>query len=99
MLRRHVLVAELPRLVVGAIEDAVQLPRERRLGITLLWIAGDLPLDPLPQLLDAHAELVEQRSHDPLILIQQRRQEMYVVHQWVAVLSSEADGVVQRLGA
>ena len=96
MLGRHVLVAELLRFVFGAIEDLVQLARGGGLSVALLGIAVDLARDLLAQLRDAGAELLEDGNDDALVLLEEGGEQMEVEDDRIAVLASDADGVVER---
>ena len=58
MFGRDVLVAEVLRLVLGFVEDLIQLARERRLGAGLFRIARDLARYLLAQRGDARPEFL-----------------------------------------
>jgi len=98
MLRRHVLVAEPFRLILGFIENLVQLARECRLRIGLLGVSVDLARDLFAQRRYTRAELLENRDDDTLILLEQGLQEMEIVDDGISVFSSGVDRLVQRLG-
>ena len=61
------------RLVLGAVEDLVELARERRLRVATA--SGSAPISRstlLAQRGDVDAELLEDRDDDALVLVEQR---------------------------
>src|SRR5581483_435131 len=99
VLGRHELVAQRLGFLLGAIEDAVQLPREGRLRVRLARIAARLGGDAVAQGLDADAELVQQRRDDAFVLVEEGAQQMGVVDQRVPITASIVDGRVDGLRA
>ena len=71
-----------------------------RLGLRarLLRVAADVPLDALAELADVHAELLQDRDDDALLLREQRVQEVQVVDERIPVLAGEPERVVERFG-
>ena len=81
VLRRYVLVLQVPRLHLRAIQDLVQLARERRLRASrLLREPLHRRVDLLPEPGDVHPHLLQHRHDDPLRLRQERAQQVNVLH-------------------
>ena len=98
VLGRDVVVAQRPRLFLGAVDDLVQLPGQARVGPGLLRVPAHVPLHALPELVHVHAQLLEDGNDDALLLRQQRVQEVQVVDERVPVLAGEPERVVERFG-
>jgi hypothetical protein len=94
----HVLVAELARLGVGAVEHLIQLARDGRLGVALLRIARRLGLHLPAEVGDVDAELLQDGGDDSLVLAQHRQQQVCVVDERVAGAARDGHGLVQRFG-
>jgi hypothetical protein len=97
VLGRHVLVAECLRLVLGFIEDLIELARQRRLRVGLFRISLDLAGDLLAQPGHIRAELLQDGNDDALLLIEERAEQVEILDDGVSVLASGVDGFVQRL--
>ncbi len=94
----HVLVAERLRDRLGVVEQLRQFPRERRVGVRLLRITTDLPIERRTQRGDVDAEFLQDRHDDPFLLIEQHAQEMGIVNERIAGAARERERVVQRIG-
>jgi hypothetical protein len=75
-------IVEFPGDLLGAIEDLVQRAVECRFGRgipALLGKAGNLCFEPIRQVRHDDPDLGQDRLDNPLILAQQRREEMSIV--------------------
>ena len=97
MLGRDVLVAERLRLVLGFVEDLVELARHRGLRVALLRVALDLARDLLAQRRHARAELLEDGNDDALVLLEERAEQVEVVDDRIADSARGVDRFVERL--
>jgi hypothetical protein len=93
-----VLVTEVLRLLLRSIEHLIELARERGLGIALLRVAGNLAPELIAKRSRAHAELLQQRNDDAFILRQQRREEVQIVDERIAIPPGLCERLVQRFG-
>ena len=96
MLGRHVRVTERFRLFIGAVQDAGQLPRQRRLNTTrLLGKPPDLALRLGLELRDIQSGLLQQGHDNPLVLLQEGVEEMRVVDDGVAAGACQRSGLLK----
>ena len=95
MLGGDVLVAQLLGLVLGAIEDLIELAREIGLRAALLRVPRDFPLHAFAKRGDAGAKLLENRDNDALLLVEQRGEKMDVVDCRITVSPRERHRLVQ----
>ena len=99
MLGGDVRVAQPPGFLVGAIQDPGDFARQGRLGgaSRLLREPVELALRLRFQPRDVEPRLLEQGHHDPVVLRQQRVEEMGVVDHRVAALARQPARLLQRL--
>jgi hypothetical protein len=97
VLGRDVGVAQLGGVGVGPVEDALQLPAQRRLGRAafLPGEAVELALDGLAQAGHVEAGLLEQRLHHALGLGQERGEQVSVVDDRVPPAPGEVAGIAE----
>src|SRR5690606_10897056 len=96
MLGGHVRIAECLGLLVGAVEDPVQLAAERRLSPARLGgEATDLPVHRRGERGDVEPRLLQQRTDDAVLLRQQRGEQVRVVDDGVASLPRSLAGVAK----
>ncbi len=96
MLGRHVRVTERFRLFIGAVQDAGQLPRQRRLNTTgLLGEPLDLALRLGLELGDVPSGLLQQGHDNPLVLLQQGIEKVRVVDDGVAAGARQRSGLLK----
>src|SRR2546422_1650544 len=99
MLGRDVGIAERFRFLVGAIQDARQLPGNRRISAArLLGKALDLALRLGLELRDVEPRLLQQRHDDSFVLLQQREEKMRIVDDGIALGAGERGRLLQSLG-
>ena len=96
MLGRHEFVAKFLRVRLGLVEYLVQLARECRLRVRLLWIPRHLASDRFPELRDADAQLLEDGNDDALVLRQERQEEVQIVDERVSGAPREVNRLVER---
>jgi hypothetical protein len=98
VLGRHVLIIELLGLLLGPVEDLLDLPAEGRFRTSALGReAGKLPVHPFPETGHVHPGLLEERLHHPLVLGQERSKQVGVIDDRVAPLAGQFAGVPERL--
>src|SRR6266404_2576842 len=99
MLGRDVGIAERFRFLVGAIQEARQLPGNRRISSArLLGKALDLALRVGLELRDVEPRLLQQRHDDSFVLLQQREEEMRIVDDGIALGAGERRRLLESLG-
>jgi hypothetical protein len=98
MLGGNELVAELARVLLGLIENLVQLTRKSRGGVRLFRISAGFTAGVLEELVHTDAELVEDGGDDPLVLLEEGEEEVEVVDDRISGAPSVLDGVADGFG-
>jgi len=76
--------------------SAVQLARKIRLCVGLFWVPRSFALCVLANSRDTYAELLQNGNDDALVLPEQRKKKVQVVHLRIACTTSESDSFVDR---
>ena len=82
-----------------SLHDLREFAAEARLRIALLGIASGFEFRGSAQRGDVRADALEDRYDDPLVLNEQRQQQMEIVDEWIARFAREAHRAVQRFRA
>src|SRR6185295_16269331 len=76
MFGRDVLIAEILRFFLGAVEDLRELARKIRLRVALFWVPRSLGFRLLAQRCDADSELLQNGDDNSLVLVQESQEEV-----------------------
>jgi hypothetical protein len=99
MLGRHVRVAQISGVFLGAVDDLVELTRERGLRAAgLRGVAAQLLIDALREARDVHPELLQHGRDDALLLREQRAKQVRIVDERIARLAGERERRGECLG-
>ncbi len=96
VLSRNKLVAQLLGVCFGFVENLVQFARKRGLGVRLLGIPRHLATDGLAKLRDTDAKLLHDGNDDPLVLREERHEQMQIVDERIPRASGEVNRLVER---
>ena len=94
-----VFVAKHLGFSLGGIDDLREFAAERGLRVALRGVARSFLCGGGPHAADICPDTLQHGNHDPLVLGEQRQQEMQIVDEGIAAFTRERDGFVQRFRA
>ena len=95
VLGADVVVLQLLGILLGAVEDLIDLARERRIGAAaLLGIAGRLLLHARAEVGNVHTDLLQEWDDDPFFLREQRLQEVAVVDERIPGAAGDPERIL-----